>query len=78
MENIWLNIGKKKVITDNGNIIEDKKGTKIILRIMPNKFISKKLLIVIGKETIKAIKETINNLYILFSFLVINLLNNIK
>ena len=48
MENIGLNIGKKKVITDNGNIIEDKKGTKIILRIMLNKFISKKLLI--GKK----------------------------
>ena len=76
--NRLLKKGKRNVISDNGNIIDETIGTKNILRNMLRTFIWLKLFIVIGTETIKDIKETINSLYSLFLLLFINWLKVIR
>ena len=70
--NRLLKKGKRNVISDNGNIIDETIGTKNILRNMLRTFIWLKLFIVMGTETVKDIKETINSLYSLFLLLFIN------
>ena len=76
--NRLLKKGKRNVISDNGNIIDETIGTKNILRNMLRTFIWLKLFIVMGTETIKDIKETINSLYSLFLLLFINWLKVIR
>ena len=76
--NRLLKKGKRNVISDNGNIIDETIGTKNILRNMLIIFIWLKLFIVMGTETIKDIKETINSLYSLFLLLFINWLKVIR
>ena len=76
--NRLLKKGKRNVISDNGNIIDETIGTKNILRNMLRTFIWLKLFIAMGTETIKDIKETINSLYSLFLLLFINWLKVIR
>ena len=76
--NRLLKRGKRNVISDNGNIIDETIGTKNILRNMLRTFIWLKLFIAMGTETIKDIKETINSLYSLFLLLFINWLKVIR
>ena len=67
--NRLLKKGKRNVISDNGNIIDETIGTKNILRNMLRTFIWLKLFIVMGTETIKDIKSNLVCIVYFYSYL---------